>query len=257
MAKQRDNNYLKVVAKTFAVIEALGQKRDGVGLSNLSRMVKQPKATVFRILYTLSQLGYVEQNRVSGTYQLSSKAWWFWKEEVRETIKRVARPFLGRLLNQFEQTVNLGLLDRDRVLYIEVLEGLRSIRMSATANTYAPLHCTALGKVMLAFLKPEAAEEVMSKLLLSKLTSKTVTSIPALRKQLQIVRSREYAVDDQETERGARCVASIVFDSEGTPLAAISVSGPVTHVSSRRVKEIAHAVIEVCREISSQLGHLP
>lgn len=253
---ERDNNYLKVLAKAFAVIEVLGQKRDGVRLSDLSRIVEQPKATVFRIVYTLSCLGYVEQSRVSGTYQLSGKAWWFWREEVRETIRRVARPHLGRLLNQFEQTVNLGLLDRDRVLYIEVLEGLKSIRMAATANTYAPLHCTAIGKALLASLRPEEAEEIMSKLSLSKLTSKTITSIPALRKQLQDVRSQGYAVDNEETERGARCVASVLFDSEGTPIAAISVSGPITHVSTKRVKAIAHAVGKACREISSLLGQI-
>lgn len=254
---RRDNNYLKVVDKTFAVIETLAQKPDGVRLSDLSRTVKQPKATTFRILYTLSRLGYVEQDRVSGIYRLSSKSRWFVKEEVRETLKRVSRPYLGKLLNKFEQTVNLGLLDRDRILYIEVLEGLRSIRMSNTANTYAPLHCTALGKAILAFLSPEAAEDIMSNLPLTRFTSKTVTSIPALRKQLHEARSRGYAVDDEETERGARCVAAVVFDSRDTPLAAISVSGPITHISPPRVKTIAYAVVKICREISSQLGYLP
>jgi IclR family acetate operon transcriptional repressor len=138
MTERGNPSYLKVVAKTFRVIETLSHAKSGVPLSELARHVEQPKATVFRILFTLKQLGYVEQDPTSETYKLSPQRNWQTQNELRETFKAIARPHMERILARFEQTVCLGMLDQYQILYIEILEGLRSIRMAATVNAYAP-----------------------------------------------------------------------------------------------------------------------
>jgi DNA-binding IclR family transcriptional regulator len=180
-------------------------------------------------------------------------AWWA-RDELKETLRGAARPFMGRLLGRFEQTVNLGILDLDQILYAEIAEGLRSIRMAATVNTYAPFHSTALGKCILAFLDGDELERIVRKRPLSKLTSKTITSVPALMRHLRRVRERGYAVDNEETERGARCVAAPIFNSGGRPVAAISVSGPITYVKGGVLFQIARALMKSCHKISEQLG---
>lgn len=254
MPEAANRSFLKVVAKTFAIIDALAQTESGAGVTELSRKLKHPKATVFRILFTLQRLGYAKKNDSTEAYQLTDQVEVFTRHGIRRTLRRAARPFLERLLGRFEQTVNLGVLERDQILYVEILEGLRSIRMAATVNTYAPIHSTALGKALLAFLDPSQAERLLRERPLARLTPKTMTSVALLLHHLKKVRACGFAVDNEETEVGARCVAAPILDSLSKPLAAISVSGPTSHMKTGQIEEIAKAVREACRKISAQIG---
>jgi len=254
MASRQNANFLKVVGKTFHVIEALAKSQSGVRLSLLARDLKQPKATVFRVLYTLKELGYVKQDPRNETYQLVQEVEWLRRSELRETLKRTARPFLEKLLAQFEQTVCLAMLDRDQLLYIEILEGLRSIRMAATVNTYAPLHSTSLGKAILSCLGPAEVEQALKRRPPARLTPNTITSSRVLMKHLAQVREQGYAIDNEETEEGARCVGGALCNSGGKPFAAISVSGPISHIAGERVSEIAREVKKACRRISELIA---
>jgi DNA-binding IclR family transcriptional regulator len=254
----RDNpSFLKVVGKTFAVIEALVDTKAGVGVSELSRKLRWPKATVFRILYTLQELGYVRKDPLTETYHLTDQMEALTGGRVKVALKRVARPGMERLLGRFEQTVSLAILDPNlgQVQYLEMLEGLRSIRMAAKVNTYALLHSTALGKSVLAFLDPLAVDRILSVTPPVRLTPKTMTSIPTLLNHLRKVRDRGYAVDNEENELGARCVAAPIFDSRGAPFAAISVSGPVSHMKNTQLDQMAAAVRRECAKISEQFGY--
>jgi IclR family acetate operon transcriptional repressor len=252
---RNDRNFLKVVAKTFRAIEVIAQHPEGIQLSELCRACDgQPKATIFRILHTLKELGYVQQDAKSA-YRLTHEVAWLGRGESRDTLKRAVRPCLERLRAQFEQTVALAVLDRDQILYIEILEGLRSIRMNATVNTYAPLHCTSLGKAILSRLSPEELRRILSRRPLAKLTPKSITSIAQLERHLAEVRSQGYAVDDEETEEGARCVGAAVCGDDGAPAAAISVSRPLSFLPFERIPEIAREVKKACWTIAELMGN--
>ena len=255
MAATRDPRYLKVVAKTFRLVETMRQVNSSIRLSDLSRALKQPKATVFRILYTLNELGYVRQDPATEAYLLTERFGRFMWDETWETLKGASRPFMERLLHQYEQTVNLGLFDHDRVVYAEILEGLRAIRMTGTINTCAPFHATALGKSILAFLEPHEAEGILKKLSLTKFTDGTIVSLSRLTTHLKLVRARGFAVDNEETDRGARCIAAPILNRQGKPVAAISVAGPVTHIQRTEVKQIGEAVMECCFQVSKLMGY--
>lgn len=256
MEQTANRGFLKVVAKTLRIMEAMGSSGTESRLTDLSKSLKMPKATVFRILFTLESLGYVQQDQSTGMYRLTEKAGWFHRDQSWDTLRSVARPFMERLLSRFEQTVNLGVLDRDQVLYVEILEGLRSIRMLATVNTYAPLHCTAMGKSMLAYLAPEEVAEAIKRRPLRRFTANTIVSVPRLVHHLKKVHLRGYAVDNEEVERGARCVAVAILNPDGKPMAAISVSGPISHIQRSTVKEIAEAVMDCCAQISERMGFM-
>ena len=252
MASKEDPNFLKVVGKAFHVLEATAGAKDGERISDLARRLHQPKATIFRIFFTLQKLGYVKKDAATDVYHLTDRIRGLTPDIGREVLCRVARPHMERLLVQFEQTVNLAILHDNRVLYLDILEGLRSIRMAATTHTYAPLHATALGKAILAFFEPKEAELLLSRTELTRLTPKTVTSQSSLMKQFLKFRKLGYALDDEEVEMGARCVAAPIFDSKARPWAAISVSGPISHVRLQDVEQIAKAISEVCQKISTQ-----
>jgi DNA-binding IclR family transcriptional regulator len=233
----------------------MSRTEEGVHVSELARTLKLPKATVFRILFTLQELGYARKDPVSRSYLSVRGAGWVNHDEARQTLRRVARPYMEKVLSRFEQTVNLAVLDRGQVLYTEILEGLRSIRMAANVNTYAPVHATGVGKSMLAFLRPMEAAELLKKNHLARLTPKTITSIHAQLKAFERIREQGYAIDNEEAEIGARCVAAPIFDSQGRSTAAISVSGPVNYMTGTVVGQIAHSLTEAARRISGQLGH--
>jgi DNA-binding IclR family transcriptional regulator len=251
---QKDPEILKVVAKTFRVMELLADAREGSGVTALARGIEQPKATVFRILATLSQLGYTKKDNSSNSYSLTPKIKRLVHGEMRETLCQAARPFMERLLSRFEQTVNLAMLEHDQVVYVDMLEGLRSIRMSATVDTYAPVHCTAIGKSIAAFLPPETTSQILRARPMTRLTPNTIQTLPALQKHLELVRSRGYAIDDEETEIGARCVAAPICGPTGLPFAALSVSGPTSHLRGQELNVIAKAVKQSTQRISAKLG---
>jgi IclR family transcriptional regulator, KDG regulon repressor len=252
--RRPNHRFLRNLERGLRVLEVMAGTEDSLHVSALARSLQIPKTTVFRILFTLQELGHVRQDPRTHAYQLTRGIGWLTRTEEIETLRRVARPHMARLLTRFEQTVNLAVLDRQQVLYVEILEGLRSIRMSATVNTYAPVHSTAVGKSILAYMHPIEAKEVLKRNKLVKLTAKTITSVDALLESFMPIRNRGYAVDNEETERGARCIASPILNSRGRPVAAISISGPVSHLTSTNIKQIARRLIGVGEKISNQLG---
>ena len=138
-------------------------------------------------------------------------------------------------------------------MYIEILDGLRSIRMNATVNTYAPMHSTSLGKAILSHLPAEEARIMLDQRPLVKLTPNTITTPAQLERHLAEVRSRGYAVDNEETEEGARCLGSAIGGRHG-PIAAISISGPLNWLPFERTPDVAKEIMKACRSISDSSG---
>jgi IclR family transcriptional regulator, KDG regulon repressor len=248
------SNFLRALESAFRVLEIMARTEGGVHVSELARTLQLPKATVFRILFTLQEIGYARRDPVTRAYLAVRGVAWVNYDEGREILRRVARPYMGKLLSRFEQTVNLAVLDRGQVLYTEILEGLRSIRMAANVNTYAPVHATGVGKCMLAFLHPMEAEEILKKRSLPKLTPKTITSVRVQLTAFKRIREQGFAIDNEEAETGARCVAAPIFNSQGRPVAAMSVSGPVNYMTGTVVGQVAQQLVEATRKISGQLG---
>ncbi len=244
---------VKVLRKSFLVVEAMARSRTGVRVSDLSRRLDQPKATVFRILRALEELGYAQQDSTTRAYMMTDKITWLTSNGTRETLRQLVRPFMEQLQTRFEQTVNLALFDQDQVRYIEILDGTCSIPRAPVVNGRAPLHSTAVGKSILAFLDEKEVSRILKWGSLPRLSPKTITSSTALLEPLRRVRERGYAVDNEETAMGARCVGAPIFSREGRPIAALSVSGPTSHINHWEIGEIAGAVTAVCREVSSQI----
>ncbi len=253
---KRTAPFLRVVEKAFRVLETVAQAETGVRVSDLARALGQPKATIYRILFTLQELGYVRQDSRTRAYVSTAHAASLTQDRANETLRQLAAPHMKRLLGRFEQTVNLAIFDRDRVFYIDILPGLRSIRMEATPMTYAPMHSTAVGKAILAFLEPEEVQRILKARSLEKYTRATITAVPLLLKYLKRARTKGYAVDNQETEIGARCVAAPIFNAHGLPIAAISVSGPVTYMTAQTIEHVARALRVANYHVSRQLGFI-
>jgi len=245
---------VRVLVKAFQVLEALHRSGDeGARLGELSEAVRLPKPTVYRILRTLESLGYVAGD--GGLYRLDDRLKELGQPSPANAVARLARPAMTRLLAAFEHTVNLAVIEDDQLVYKSMLEGLRSVRMQSVPGSYISMTRSALGKCILAHLPREQVERVARR---EQYASGAGDA--RLRKflaELARIRRLGYAIDDQEVEKGLRCVGCAIFDKQARPVASISVSGSSSLLTFPEMRRIAALIRKECGEISAALGYAP
>jgi IclR family acetate operon transcriptional repressor len=250
------NSYIvQPVYKALQVLRCLGDERRELALSEICYRVDLPKTTVFRYLQTLCACGFVTHDHDTDLYRIGLRVWELGQlvhEPLR--IREVALPAMRVLRDRFNETVNLGVLDGPEVVYLEIIESRRSLRMQAQLGGRDPVYSTALGKAVLA-LKPEDQWPAHLAADLAPRTERTVTSLARLRQDLDQARERGFAIDDEENEEGARCIAAPIVNHLGQPLAAVSLSAPAGRLSDRVIAKAAPAVKETAAKISQRLGY--
>ena|ERR1700722_1160315 len=257
MQKENDHYPVKVLRKAFQILETLHRAATGgARLSEIVAAVKLPKPTVFRILRTLESLGYVVFDGALETYRISQRLKDLGQSNVSELVSRLARPVMMTLLAEFEQTVNLALFEDDKLVYKDMLEGLRSIRMQPIPGVFLSITESALGKSILAFLP---RERVLSLVRTSnpKPPNSRRNGTTVLFQELDKVRRSGFAVDNEQFEKGLRCVGAPIFDKNGQPIASISVSGSTSVLHSAAIRVVAKRVKRACDDISQELGFSP
>lgn len=243
-----------VVTKVLRILETLQGSATGLQLKDIAQMTRINKSTAYRFLAHLENEGYLFRDD-AGAYIVGPKLARLGSGVAyHATLRSVSRPVMQRLWTATTETVNLGVISGMNILYLEVLESSHSFRLVSQVGSRRPLHGTALGKAMLAFLNDRERESVMSSLHLEKLGPHTITSIPRLKRELEKVRTQGFAVDDEEVVAGARCVAAPIFDQSQNVAAAISVSGPTTRIDRTKMLEVAKSVRDGARTISHNLG---
>jgi len=250
------NSYIvQPVYKALQVLRCLGDERRELALSEICYRVDLPKTTVFRYLQTLCACGFVTHDPGTDLYRIGLRVWELGQmvhEPLR--IREAALPPMRELRDRFNETVNLGVLDSLDVVYLEIIESRRSLRMQAQLGGRDPVYSTALGKVALAFM-PEGQWATHLPDVLAPRTDRTVTSRAKLRHEIAQAHARGFALDDEENEEGARCVAAPVFNHQSQVAAAVSLSAPASRMTDRLLPKVATAVIQTAAAISERLGH--
>jgi len=246
-----DRYAVEAVVTALDLLEAFRGSEE-LTLTELSERVGISKSRAFRLLHSLALRGYVERSADGTRYTLGVKL----IERaacVRKDLRQLALPFMQQLHARFNETVNLAILEQGEILYIEMLESSRPFRMAAAVGSRSPWHSTALGKAIVAHLPEEELTSFLQAERLAKLTERTITDREELRRELERVRRRGYAVDEGETEPGAACIGAPIFGQNGRPVAALSLSGPAERILTGR-REIAAALIAAGQGISRRLG---
>jgi DNA-binding IclR family transcriptional regulator len=242
--------------RAFDLLEALAAGGE-LGVTELANRTGLVPSTAHRLLHTLTKRGYVTQSPESGRYLLGYKVVEVASglEHRRERLRAVARPHLEGIQRATGETVNLVVLEADRVVYIDQVEGSRNVRMFTTVGTSVLAHSTGSGKAIMAFGPPEAPAALYGERELEQLTRRTLTTLAALEDDFKRIRRRGYALDNEEHEEGVGCVAAPVFDHTGRPCAAISVSGPTARILHEHSSELGALLIERAGLVSEALGH--
>ena len=243
-----------VISKVLRILEALQGSSAGLGLKAICDLTGIHKSTAHRFLKHLEREGYLVRTE-AGAYLIGPRlSQMSTRGSQGATLQAVARPILWELWKSTQETVNLAVLDQGTVLYVDVIESPHEFRLSSRVGTRRSLHVTALGKALAAFLPAELRASVLSTIKFQPATPKTIMNLVHFRQELEKIRRQGYAVDDEEAVQGARCVSAPILSSDREPIAAVSVSGPVTRVSPNQVAALAGAVSSAARAISVAMG---
>jgi IclR family transcriptional regulator, KDG regulon repressor len=243
--------------KALEVLEHLAEAEGGLRLSDMETSTGFPASTTHRLLLTLIERGYVEQDADTGRYYLGAKILSLQSTGVRRmNISRMAFPTLNNIKNSLNEAVNLGIRSEKSVVYLDTLPADASLSFYSPPGTRMPLFATAMGKVLLAYLSPAVRDSLLAGIELQPLTPHTITSLPQLIEELSRVRLQGYAIDNQEYSRGIRCFAAAIRDHHGEVVASVSTTALIDRFPPERDAAIITLLTQGCLDISHQLGYL-
>jgi len=255
----KPQNLVQTIERVSQILDILGQSPQGISIRELSTKVNLPKGTIHRLLSSLLHFGYVRQDPKTRNYFLGFKLVELGNLLLGQLdLRKEAEPFLRDLAKGTNETVHMVVMDRDEVVYIEKVEFEQNpggLRMASRIGLRNPIHSCAVGKVLLADFSDEALDHFLRGKNLLRRTENTMTDPVQLREHLKLVRKQGFAIDDEENERGIRCIAAPICNEVGRVVAAISISGPAFRVTKKVIQEsLKKEVMETANHISQRLG---
>ncbi|MGC8972309.1 MAG: IclR family transcriptional regulator [bacterium] len=238
------------------IIELLEKERDGLSFGELLDKTGIPRPSLARILNILEAYDFI-RNSSEGRYRLGYRLLSLGYTVYSQLdLVSEAKPFLVKLVELTGETAELTVFDRGEILYIDKVESPEPIRLVARIGSrYKTLHCTAIGKVYLAYMGDDFLESYLSNVGLPSFTEKTITNEEVLRRELEEIRSKGYAFDDEEVRLGVRRIASPVFGSFKGLVAVIGIAGPTFRITLDRKEKFGEIVKEVAMGLSVKLGY--
>jgi IclR family acetate operon transcriptional repressor len=236
-ARSRHDKYFsKVIGKALDLIAILGASPQPLSLNELTLRLELAKSSVFRILHTLEVSGYIERD-VSGRYTVAADLRAWAPGQLRGALIEVAMPALKELNREFGETVSLAMRFENRVEVVGTIESPHLIRMGNTVGRIVPPHASSLGKSVTAFQPEEVRDRLVRSYGIHRFTEHTVTDEVELKHEFELVRSRGYSTDEEESVLDGCCFGAPVLDAHGDAIAAISVSAPKTRISDEQLRK--------------------
>lgn len=242
------------VAKALGIVDILASRAEsGVSLTELSVLLSMPKSTTHRYLATLLELGLAERSgfdrfclgtkviELAGSYLASSD------------LRKESQEILDEIAAKSGETVHLAVPSGTEVVYIAKVEGKHALGMYSHIGARLPMHCTALGKSILAFSTADRLQEVLAELSRPR-TPNTITSEQAFKEELDLIRSQGFAIDNEENEVGICCVSAPILDYTGCAIAAMSISGPRDRMDRERCMQLGPLIREATIRVSKRKG---
>ena len=258
--RSKPNNLVQTIERVSVILDILGRSPQGISVGELSEKTGFPKGTTHRLLTSLAYFDHVRQDSVTKNYYLGFKLVELGNRLLGQIdIRSEARPFLIELAERTKETVHMVIPDGNEALYVDKVdasENTGGLRMVSRLGTRIPLHCSSVGKAMLAYMSENKIRDVIDERGLPRRTDKTITDFAELKKHLHRIREQGFAFDDEENEKGIKCVGAPIRDQSGDVVAAISISVPSIRVSTESLlSTLKDYVIETAMRISIKLGH--
>lgn len=243
------------VERALDILKLYSVEQHELCLADIAQKLGVHKSTAHRLVRTLERAGFLTRNSNTGAYGLGLKLVELGAVVLNNLeLRRQARLHLERLHRDTQQTVHLAILDDGEVVYVDKIEGNTPVRLYSQVGRRAPAHCTALGKVLLAHLPPNAAREILIRKGMRRYTPDTIVSVSELMQHLVTVRERGYALDLVEHEPLVHCVAAPIRDYTGRVVAALSVTLIAARVPEEEIARHVALVKRTAAAISADMG---
>jgi IclR family acetate operon transcriptional repressor len=240
------------LTRALSILDAFATEKRALSVKDLHELLELPKPTVSRLARELEKGGYLR--RQGRLYELGPKTFELGSQFVRQyRFHDLGRPLLEQLADRFQQTSCLALLAGQRIVHVLVVPSPRPIQYVTEVGSSASAHATALGKALLSVLPEESVDELLGDGRLPRFTQNTIVDRARLRAELKTVRTRGYAIDNEETAVGLKCVG-VAAELSGVGPVAISVSGPAADFSNGTIPDFAEAVRDTLSQLEVGLG---
>lgn len=227
-----------------------------MGVTEIAQALDVDKSTAFRLLSTLASRGFVVQDQDTRRYRLGLQIVELSRYVLdRIELRSLAKPWVKRLKQLTGESAHLAVLTDGRAVYIDQEESGATLSVNTEIGRQAPIHCTAIGKSLLAYLPPEDLDRLLGRMTLTRYTPRTITTLRELIPHLESIRERGYAVDDEEFDPGVRCVAAAIRDYRSKVIASVGISGPAIRVTLERIPELGASAMETADRISRLIGY--
>jgi DNA-binding IclR family transcriptional regulator len=259
MVKREKSNYIiQAVVHALALLEEFSGDVDELGVTELSKRLKLHKNNVFRLLATLEEKGYIEQNKITENYRLGIKSLELGQTFIRQMgVLRQAHPVMEKLCAELHENVYVGVIRNHNVVYLDVVESDQAVRVVSRVGSQLPVWCSAIGKAQVASMNHGELEKILPPVKeWEACTPKSIRNKDVFFKELEKIIEQGYAIDDEEYDHDVKCVGAAIRDYTKRVVAGISVSGPSFRLTDSNIKNrVAPAVQQAAAEISRRLGY--
>lgn len=254
--REKDPRIISSLQRALDILSLFGPQTPELGITDIAKALNLHKSTASGLVYTLERNGYIAQNPENRRYhlglQLVERAGVL-LDQIE--IRKIAMPELEYLRDWASESVNLAILEENQIIYIERLLTDKSLGFRNHIGKRAWPHSTALGKAILSHLPPQQALAVLQSYALESMTQNTITDIEVLMRQFELFRRQGYAIEREENEIGGLCISAPIHSYDAVPIAAVSVSFPLSRLDETTISSSGAKVREVAQRISQNLGY--
>ena len=255
-APPKDRYLINSILRASNILKCFSGDKTHFKITELARHLGLDRSTTYRILLSLEKAGFVQKDE-AGTYSLGLAAFEVGNAYLMQTdLIRVSKPIMADLASKVQETVHLAVLSDIEIVYVDKVDSPRTLGVMSKLGQRGPLHCTSLGKTLLAFQPEDEQARIIQKIRMNPFTSRTITSKQKLIEELRIVKKQGYALDRREIEEDVECIGAPILNHLGNVIAALSISGPQRKIGTPHEKQFIHNVVKAAALISSKMGYV-
>jgi IclR family KDG regulon transcriptional repressor len=245
---------VRAVDRALDILLCFTREEPARSLTQIAESIHMSKTTVHRLLATLENKRFIIRDTTTGLYRLGLRFIEMASIVLQDVeLHRWAQPYLQRLALEYEETVDLSILDGSHVIYLEVIESPQRVKLAAAVGQRLPAFFTASGKALLAYLPEEQAQKIISDNMAGA-SNHPAVSIPEAMADLRTTAQRGYAISEQEYEEEINAVAAPIFDKDKNPIASIAIVGPSFRLSKDRLPALGESLRQMTQVISNEVG---
>ena len=252
----KDRYLINSILRASNILRCFLGEKTHFKLSEMARQLELDRSTTYRILLSLEKCGLVEKDQKTGEYSLGLSTFEIGNTYLRQMdFIKISRPIMTELALKAQETVHLAVLSDREIVYVDKVDSPRTLGVMSKIGQRAPVYCTALGKLLLAFQPESEQSRIIRKLRLTPLTPRTITSKQKLVEVLKAIRKQGYSLDHREIEQEVECIGAPIRDHLGNVIAALSISGPGRKINTPMERQYVSQVMEAAALISSKMGY--